>query len=51
MTETLARVGLGVNRIGMKSMMNGEAGGRLPHFTPACKYFEVAEKERPISKS
>lgn len=33
-----------------KSMMNGEAGPALPHYTISCKYFEPAEKERPISK-
>lgn len=34
-----------------RSMMNGTQGDKLPHFTPACKYFEAARKDRPISQA
>lgn len=33
-----------------RSMMNGEAGAKLSHYTPACKYFAAELSERPLSK-
>lgn len=34
-----------------ESMMNGETGPRLPHFTPSCKYFAENATARPIYKA